>query len=109
MYYHRYRVVIHFLASSCSLEYDAATNRFSDMPDVTVEVPGFGDTSSVEALDTLGLIRYLADFVDYFVDRGYQRGRSIRAAPYDWRLAAGRFTINTREVPVCDSALTPSL
>ena len=28
--------------------------------------------------------------VDYFVDREYKRGKTIRAAPYDWRLAAGR-------------------
>eukprot|EP00731_Ephydatia_muelleri_P034178 Em0049g25a len=31
--------------------------------------------------------------VEYFVDRGYQRGKSIRAAPYDWRLAADQLYV----------------
>ena len=34
---------------------------------------------------------YLHEAVEYFVDRGYKRGKTIRAAPYDWRLAAGKF------------------
>ena len=33
------------------------------------------------------------EFVDYFVDRGYERDRTIRAAPYDWRLAAGTYIL----------------
>ena len=37
----------------------------------------------------LPIIPYLKDFVDYFVDQGYERDKTIRAAPYDWRLAAG--------------------
>ena len=34
-------------------------------------------------------IQYFHKTVDYFIDRGYKRGKTIRAAPYDWRLAAG--------------------
>ena len=34
-------------------------------------------------------IEYFHKIVDYFVDREYKRGKTIRAAPYDWRLAAG--------------------
>ena len=55
------------------------------MPDVEVRAKDFGQTSGVERL---GGIPYYAKFVDYFVARGYERGRSIRAAPYDWRLDA---------------------
>ncbi len=52
-------------------------------------MPGFGDTGSVEFLDEFGIIPTFHELVEYFVDRGYVRGESIRAAPYDWRLAAG--------------------
>ena len=55
-----------------------------------MSVPGFGDTYSVERRSG-GLITfpYFDGFVDYFVRRGYERGKSIRAAPYDWRLGPG--------------------
>ena len=60
---------------------------------MNIKVPGFGDTSSVEYLNP-GLLKdtieYFHDMVEYFVDRGYKRGKTIRAAPYDWRLAAGK-------------------
>ena len=56
-----------------------------------IHVPGFGKTNGVEYLNTgwIDFIPYFHDMVEYFVDRGYARGKSIRAAPYDWRLAAG--------------------
>ena len=59
--------------------------------DVDVFVPGeFGNTDPVENLGQEGLeIPYFRRFVEYFMERGYERGRSIRAAPYDWRLAPG--------------------
>lgn len=69
-----------------SLQYNTETRQFRDRPRITVSVPGFGGTDSVEFL---GFVPYLETFVSYFVDRGYERGKSIRAAPYDWRLAAG--------------------
>ena len=78
------------------LQYDSATNNYSAEAGVTVSVPGFGNTSTVEFLNTStfdpvdpSALDYLHTFVDYFVQRGYVHGRSIRAAPYDWRLAAG--------------------
>ena len=56
-----------------------------------VTVPGFGNTTTVEKLNQNGLIPipYFSDFVNHFVERGYERGKDIRAAPYDWRLAPG--------------------
>ena len=58
-----------------------------------IRVPGFGGTSSVEYLDPgimKNILPYFHDTVKYFVDRGYKRGETIRGAPYDWRLAAGK-------------------
>jgi lysophospholipase-3 len=84
---------------SCSIEleldYAVSTNMYSDKQGVTVSVPGFGDTRTVECLCTSNdfcekntSVQYFNKFVDYFVAKGYQRGVDIRAAPYDWRLAA---------------------
>ena len=66
-----------------------------------MSVPGFGSTDTVEYLNTsifddpirLAYLEYLHIFVEYFVQRGYVRGKSIRAAPYDWRLAAGELVV----------------
>ena len=76
---------------SCRLKYDVSTNSYYNNSHVKIHVPGFGKTSGVEYLDPglIDLIPYMHDMVEYFVDRGYVRGKSIRAAPYDWRLAAG--------------------
>ena len=73
------------------MEYDPSDNTFHDNPKVHIKVPGFGDTLSVEYLNPgwIDTIEYYHEMVEYFVDRGYKRGESIRAAPYDWRLAAG--------------------
>ena len=76
---------------NCRLSYDRNTGQYSSTSDsITVSVPGFGDTYSVERKGN-GLFTFpLFDvFVGYFVKRGYERGRSIRAAPYDWRLGPG--------------------
>ena len=67
-----------------------------------MSVPGFGNTSTVECLDDDDddkmcekhpKLQYFKTFVDYFVKRGYERGVTIRAAPYDWRLAAGEWVV----------------
>lgn len=82
------------------MQYDRNTGQYSSSSDlITVEVPGFGETSTVENLSgefltsLIPLLDYFRDFVDYFVARGYERGTSIRAAPYDWRLAPGIYKI----------------
>ena len=78
------------------LQYNQSTNTYRDMEGVNVSVSGFGNTSTVECLEdstflceAIPQLRTFKNFVDYFVARGYQRGVTIRAAPYDWRLAAG--------------------
>ena len=73
------------------LSFDRNTGQYSSGDDdITVTVTGFGDTSTVEKLSTgVNTVPYFEEFVEYFVERGYKRGKNIRAAPYDWRLAPG--------------------
>ena len=70
------------------LNWDATSNTYSNNAGVTIRPKDFGGTGGVEYL---ALFKpYFHNFVDYFVNElGYKRGSSIRAAPYDWRLAAG--------------------
>ena len=74
------------------LNFDRRTGQYSSTSDdITVSVPGFGSTETVETMSR-GLVlqfHYFKEFVDYFVKRGYERGKSIRAAPYDWRVGPG--------------------
>ena len=56
-----------------------------------IRVPGFGETKTVEYLSTgaeLPITAYMNDLADYFVEKGYVRNKTVRAAPYDWRLSA---------------------
>ena len=56
-----------------------------------MSVPGFGSIETVETMSRgLALhFPYFKEFVDYFIKRGYEWGKSIRAAPYDWRVGPG--------------------
>ena len=76
------------------LKYDRTTNQYSRTSDlITVEAPEIGKTYAVENLGgdmiTSRFLDHFKEFVDYFVERGYERGKSIRAAPYDWRVGPG--------------------
>ena len=81
--------------SLCRLKYDADTRSFLNNTNMKIVVPDFGETSSIEylsrnlILSKFKLLKYFNRMVEYFVERGYKRGKTIRAAPYDWRLAAG--------------------
>ncbi len=64
------------------------------MSGIDIQVPGFGDTDTVEYSVRFGDYKkeYMKPFVNYFTNlkcKYYKSGVSIRAAPYDWRLAAG--------------------
>ena len=73
--------------------YNTTTDGYNNTPGVEIRVPGFGGTETVEYLSTggdkLSITAYMNDLVDYFVKKGYDREKTIRAAPYDWRLSAG--------------------
>ena len=55
-----------------------------------MRAPGFDDIRRMEYLDADPGSQNIPQwnlFVDYFVERGYERNKTIRAAPYDWRFA----------------------
>ena len=64
------------------LNYDAATDTYTPNAGVSVRVAGADrrDVRKAEYLDDFGLVSYFHDMVEYFVDRGYVRDVSIRAA-----------------------------
>ncbi|GCC35845.1 phosphatidylcholine-sterol acyltransferase isoform X1 [Chiloscyllium punctatum] len=70
------------------LVYNRTTRRSSNSPGVEIRVPGFGKTYSVEYLDPFKLAGYLHTLVQFLVNTGYVRDDTVRAAPYDWRVAA---------------------
>ena len=65
------------------------SNEYSDAQDVNITAANFGNTSSVEILDLRNEQPYFHNFVEFFVKQGYIWNVSIRAVPYDWRLATG--------------------
>ena len=84
------------ICSNHSLIYNPATNEYTNSQGVEIRAPGFGITTTVADLasgasddDTTATFPYMNDLVNFFVNRGYVSGSTIRAAPYDWRLSAG--------------------
>ncbi|GAU96520.1 hypothetical protein RvY_07951 [Ramazzottius varieornatus] len=81
--------VLDCFVDNMRLVYNNETGRSEDAPGVEVRVRGFGNSTSVEYLDTsrISLSKYFADIAAYLVAKGYQRDVSIRGAPYDFRKA----------------------
>ena len=84
------------ICSNYSLVYNPATNEYTNSQGVEIRAPGFGITTTVADLasgasddDTTVTFPYMNDLINFFVNRGYVSGSTIRAAPYDWRLSAG--------------------
>ena len=73
------------------LVYDESTKTMKNSPGVQTRVPGFGHTDSIEYLDEDKLIKYMLPMVDALVSWGYERGTTVRAAPYDFRYGPGEF------------------
>uniref|UniRef100_A0A1I8AHJ8 Lecithin:cholesterol acyltransferase n=1 Tax=Steinernema glaseri TaxID=37863 RepID=A0A1I8AHJ8_9BILA len=71
------------------LVFDNATGMSSNSPGVVTKIPGFAATNSIEWLDKskASAGRYFTDIVDALVKWGYQRGKDIIGAPFDWRRA----------------------
>ncbi|XP_055992271.1 phospholipase A2 group XV isoform X2 [Sorex fumeus] len=66
------------------------TSRTTHFPEgVDIQVPGFGQTFSLEFLDPSkrSVGSYFHTMVDSLVGWGYTRGEDVRGAPYDWRRA----------------------
>ena len=75
--------------------YDPSTGAYNNSPGVKIRVPGFGNTSSVEFLDPdtswFMVTQYFHAMVDHFVKKGYERGKNIVGAPYDWRVSPSKY------------------
>ena len=81
--------------SNDRLVYNNKTSNFSNVPGVSIRVPGFGNTSTIEYLDPSvegsGVGDYFNKLVSAMKTIGYKPGISIRGAPYDWRQAPRKF------------------
>ena len=75
---------------TCRLTY--VGGRYLDAEGVTISTMDFGKISSlVDIADLLPGPTNASDVGEYLIQRGYVIDKSIRAAPYDWRLGAGTF------------------
>jgi len=78
----------------CRLHYDPTTGNYSNTVGVQTRVPDFGGTGAVEYLDPhaefIDAVQYYHAMVEHFVNKGYVRGKSIVAAPYDWRYSPSK-------------------
>jgi lysophospholipase-3 len=86
--------VLDCFVDNMSLDYNNATRTTSDRPGVDIKVKGFGDTDTVEYLDSsrYSVTGYFNVIVDALVKRyNHKRGVTIRGAPYDWRRAPNEF------------------
>jgi len=72
------------------LQYDLKTRRSFNNAGVETRIPGFGNSSTVEWLDTSmrSFSGYFSAIADQLVTIGYQRGINLHGAPYDFRKAA---------------------
>ncbi|XP_053213978.1 phospholipase A2 group XV-like [Panonychus citri] len=79
--------VIDCWVDNMRLIYDPITRTTSSPPGVTIKVPGFGNTSTVEYVDPsqVSIAGYFNVLVAEMVKNGYKRGVNIRGAPYDFR------------------------
>ena len=67
-------------------------NQYLDANDVTISTENFGSILSVADFSDI-IDDPTTSLVEYFVDRGYTVDVNLRAAPYDWRLAAGNIRV----------------
>jgi len=73
-----------------SLLWDEETDTYSNNDGVTIRPKGGLEGVEYLTADKSPKYAYFHEMVDYLVnEHGYRRGRSIRAVPYDWRLAGG--------------------
>ncbi len=68
--------------------FDSDTGEYRNNYGVETRIPGFGQTYSIEHLDSLHKVPYFYEMVKFLKELDYVVGKSVRGAPYDWRLAA---------------------
>ncbi|XP_045597360.2 lysosomal phospholipase A and acyltransferase isoform X1 [Procambarus clarkii] len=82
-------VVIDCWVDNMRLLYDNVTRTTMNSPGVQTRIPGFGNTSTVEWLDPSqrSPTGYFKDIVNAMIPLGYERGVTVRGAPFDFRRA----------------------
>ena len=90
--------ILFLIDSSHRLKHDPVTGQYSNNDGVDIRVPDFGGTSSIEYLDPsityFDTLNYFHDMVQWFVDKGYTRGKDIVGAPYDWRYSPSKLFLS---------------
>lgn len=73
------------------------TRTTSNTQGVTIRIPGFGQSEVVEWLDpsiTRSLAgAYFKDIANVLVANGYERNKTLRGAPFDFRKAPSKYSI----------------
>jgi len=85
--------VIDCWVDNIRLVYDNNTRRTLNSPGVDIRIPGFGNTSTIEYVDPsqVSVSGYFNVLVQNLVKLGYDRGKTLRGAPYDFRRAPRKF------------------
>lgn len=84
--------VIDCWIDNIKLQYDNVSRTTSNTDGVTIRVPGWGNTETVEWLDPshASTGSYFKEVANSLVQNGYVRNQSIRGAPYDFRKAPSK-------------------
>lgn len=85
--------VIDCWVDNMKLVYDNVTRTTRNNDGVRIQIPGFGNTSSVEYVDSsrLPISGYFNVMADQLVKMGYRRGVDLCGAPYDFRKAPSKY------------------
>lgn len=85
--------VIDCWVDNMKLIYDNVSRTTHNNEGVDIQVPGFGDTNSVEYVDPshLPISGYFNVLAEKLVEVGYKRNVSLRGAPYDFRKAPSKW------------------
>ena len=75
--------VLDCFVDNMRLTYDSITKTTANLDGVEIQIPGFGDTSSIEYFDSSGISysSYFAPIIRNLVTMGYKRGTDLRGAP----------------------------
>jgi lysophospholipase-3 len=75
--------VIDCFVDNMRLTYNSTTKKTSNSDGVEIQIPGFGETSTVEFFDASGITysSYFAPIVRSLATLGYTRGVDLRGAP----------------------------
>jgi lysophospholipase III len=90
-------LIIHCFIENVKLNYDNVTRTTSNQEGVETRIPGWGTSEVVEWLDPshASVGSYFRTVGNALVKLGYERGKSIRGAPYDFRKAPSEYTVSS--------------